>query len=152
MPDIKIGEHVGTEWWPAAVENEQTADLTVTSTTAIPGTPVCEVSFQTPRTGRIGVCVAGNWTQASAGNRLFVTFEVYEGASAAGTLKRSARAHMGASGHGHTATALESGHGAMQMVEALTPNVNHYARIVFWTEGGTTNVLTHRRIIVFPMP
>jgi len=83
MPDIGIGDQITTAWWPAAVEDEDATDLVVTSTAFIPGTSPCDVTFTASRTGRAAVCVAGNWTQASAGNRIFISYEVYLGTSAA---------------------------------------------------------------------
>lgn len=152
MPDIGIGDQISTAWWPAAKEQEESTDQVITSATYIPGTPVCDLTFIASRTGRIGVCVAGNWIQASAQNRVFISYEVYLGTSAAGTLVRSARDSFGVSDNGSTAGSLEQGHGNMTMVEGLTEGATYFARVVHRTEAGTTSTVTHRRIIVFPLP
>ena len=154
MPDILIGDQISTAWWPAAVENDQPADISnVTSTVFIPGATTCDVTFTASRTGRAGVCIAANWIQQSAGERMFFAYEVYLGTSAAGTLVRSARSGFGVSDAGSTLGSLEQGWGNMTMVEGLTPGATYFARLVFMTEGaGGTNDITHRRIIVFPLP
>lgn len=154
MPDIGIGDQISTAWWPAAVQNDQAADiLNVTSTVFIPGATTCDVTFVASRTGRAGVAIHANWVQQAAGDRLFFGYEVYLGTSAAGTLVRSGRAGFGVSDNGATGGSLEQGWGNMTMVEGLTAGSTYFARLVFMTEGvGGTNDVTHRRIIVFPLP
>lgn len=155
MTDIKPGDEIAIEWWPESVEAENSTNiLDVSSTTAVPGSPEVGVTFTSSRSGRAGVAVSAGIAEQSAGDRIFVSYEVYEGTSASGTLVRSARAINGISTHGDT-TAGGSGemvHGNMGMVEGLTPEVTHYARVVHWVDGGTTNDITRRRITVIPLP
>jgi hypothetical protein len=153
MADIRAGDEISAGYWPPAVMAEDGTDLdNVSSTTAIPGSPEVGVGFISPTTGRIGVCVQGGIDADSAEDRLFISYEVYEGTSASGTLVRDSRAGHGISSTGGVASD-ELFHGNMSMVSGLTPEVDHYARIVYWTEGVTaTNDVTYRRIIVFPLP
>lgn len=154
MPDIGIGDQISTKWWPAAVEAEQATDnLNIASVTYIvPPTAACSLTFTASRTGRAGVCVAGNWVQSSTLNRLFLSYEVYLGTSAAGTLIRSARDLFGVSDHGSTLTSTEIGWGNMSMIEGLTEGATYFARVMTRVDGGATNDITHQRLIVFPLP
>lgn len=153
--EIKAGDEISKDWWPESVEAQDATTISnITSTSFIPGTPELGVGFISAKTGRCAVCVSAGMFEQSAGDRLFVSFEVYEGTSASGTLVRSARTGNGISTHGDT-TAGGSGEmvkGNMTMVEGLTPNVDHYARVVHSVDGGTTNDLRQRRITVIPLP
>ena len=155
MADIRPGDDISAEWWPDSVEAFSTLQISnITSTSWIPGTPEVGVQFVSARTGRAGVCVSAGMTEQSAGDRLFVSFEVYEGTSASGTLVRSVRAGNGISTSGDTTAggSAEQVHGNMALVDGLTPFVDHYARIVFQVDAGTTNDVRHRRITVIPLP
>lgn len=150
---IKTGDHIKAEWWPESVEDDDSTSITnITSTSYIAGSPACEVTFTTPPSGRIGVAVAAGMTEQSAGDRVLVSFEVYEGTSASGTLKQSARDSRGVTTNGDTGAGGETVLGNMTMVDGLTPLVTHYARIVYKVDAGTTNDISRRRIIVIPMP
>lgn len=153
--EIKAGDGITTEWWPESVEAQDATTISnITSTSFIPGSPEVGVQFTSAKTGRCAVCVSAGMFEQSAGDRLFVSFEVYEGTSASGTLVRSARSGNGISTHGDT-TAGGSGEmvkGNMTMVQGLTPGVTHYARMVYAVDGGTTNDLRQRRLTVIPTP
>ena len=155
MAEIKAGDDISAEWWPDSVEvEENTAQSNISSTSFVAGSPECGVGFTSPRTGRIAVCVSGGLVEQSAGDRVFLAFEVYRGTSASGTLVRSARTGFGISTSGDT-TAGGSGeqvHGNMAMVDGLTPGVDHYARTVHSVDAGATNDITRRRLTVIPLP
>lgn len=153
MTDIKPGDEISKDWWPPAVMAEDGTDIdNITNTTASAGSPVVAVSFTTPSTGRVGVAIQGGIDQDSAEDRAFISFELYEGTSAAGTLKQADRGSFGISSPGGNASD-ELVQGNLVMIDNLTPNVAHYARVVHQTEGVTgTNDITFRRIIVFPLP
>lgn len=155
MTDIKAGDEISESWWPPAVMSESsTANDNITNTSAAPaaGTPAVDVTFVAPSSGRVGVAIQGGIDQDSAEDRVFITYEVYEGTSAAGTLKRAQRANHGiASPGGNASDDLVQGN--LTMVQGLTPGVTHFARVVHYTEGVTgTNDVIFRRIIVFPLP
>lgn len=153
MAEIRVGDEIGVEWWPESVEaSDSTLISNITSTTFIPGSPECGVGFTSAKSGRAAVCVSAGMTEQVAG-RLLVSFEVYRGTSASGTLVRSARTGNGIATHADTTgTAREMVRGNMTMVEELTPGVAHYARIVYAVDSGTTNDLRQRRITVIPLP
>lgn len=154
MTEIKVGDEISTEWWPEAVTvTEDTDQLNITSTSYIPGTPEAGVGFVTPKTGRVGIVVAADMrNNDTAGNRLFVSFEVYEGTSASGALVLSPTAARGVSTSGDTTGSEAMRHGNMSMVEGLTPGVDHYVRVMFQVAGGTTNDIFHRSLVVIPLP
>lgn len=155
MAEIQAGDLIASAWWPESVESEDaTLNANITSTAFIAGTPEVGVGFTSPSSGRVAVCVAAAFMEQSAGDRVLVSFEVYQGTSAAGTLKRSARSIFGVSSNGDTTAAggLEHGHGNMIMVDNLTAGVAHYARLVHAVDAGTTNDVTRRRITVVPLP
>jgi hypothetical protein len=154
-PELKPGDTLSADWWPESVEAESGTDNNnVTSTSFIAGSPEVGVQFVAARSGRAAVCVSGAMVEQSAGDRLFLSFQVYRGTSASGTLVYDARTVTGICTHGDTTAAggQEESKGNMTMVDGLTPGSTHYARIVHSTEAGTTNDVTHRRITVIPLP
>lgn len=153
MADIRAGDRVSKDYWPPAVMvNDATDQTDITSTSFTAGSPEAGVGFTSPLTGRIGVCLVAGMLEQSAGNRIQVGFEVYEGTSAAGTLVRGVKNGLGVSTSGNSGSVLEQVSGNMCIVEGLTPGVAHYARVMHAVDGGTTNDVTHRRLIVFPAP
>lgn len=153
--EIKPGDEISSAWWPESVEASDATQISnITSTSFTPGSPEVGVQFTSARTGRAAVCVSAGMFEQSAGDRLFVSFEVYEGEDATGTLVASANVGFGISTHGDTTAggSSEMVHGNMAMVENLTPGVTHYARMVHAVDGGTTNDVRQRRITVIPMP
>jgi hypothetical protein len=154
MAEAKVGDEISTDWWPESVTvNEGTDQLNVTSTVYIAGTPECGVEFVSPKTGRVGISVAADMrNNDTAGNRIFVSYEVYEGSDATGTLVQSPLAARGVSTSGDTAGSEAMRHGNMSMVEGLTPGVDHYVRTMHQVSGGTTNDIFHRTLVVIPLP
>lgn len=151
MADILPGDEIRAAYWPAAVQAEDfTANDNVTSTTPIAGTPPVDVTFVAPLTGRVAVCIHGSIDNDSANDRAFITYEMYLGTSAAGTLVQAANVNFGMSSHGGI-NSDDMMHGNMSMVVNLTPGATYFARVVHFVEGvDGTNDVTVRRIIVFP--
>lgn len=150
--DIKAGDEIEAGWWPPAMTvREGTDQLDVTSVTFIAGSPECGVTFVAPLTGRVAVCVQASIDQESAGNRGFVSFEVYEGTSAAGTLRQAAREQYGVSSAGNAASE-EQCWGSMAMVSNLTAGATHYVRTVHRVDAGNQNDFRFRALVVFPLP
>lgn len=153
MSDILPGDEISADYWPPAVQAESfVANDNVTSTTPIAGTPAVNVTFVAPITGKVAVCVAGGIDGDSANDRGFVTYEMYLGTSAAGTLVQAARAPFGVSNYGGNNSDTMQ-HGNMTAQVGLTPGATYFARIVHFVEGvdGTVDI-DMRRIIVFPIP
>ena len=153
MPEIKTGEIVETEWWPESVTVTEDTDISdISSTSFTPGSPVCATTFVAPRSGRVGVAVSAEMREESLGNRLFVSYEIYQGTSAAGTLVRSARAGFGVSTNGDAGgTSQFMTLGNMSMVENLVEGATHYIRTMHSVDAGTTNDIGLRRLTVIPL-
>lgn len=152
MTDVHAGDEITRDHWPPArAARSTTAIDNVTSTAFTPGSPVVELTFTAPSSGRVAVCVQAGIDQDDAGNRLFVTYEMYQGTSSAGTLVQAARESYGVSSHGSPAS-NDLIWGNMSIVHNLTPGATHYARMMHRTEAGTTNDVTFRELIVFPVP
>lgn len=150
MADIRPGDEISAAYWPAAVwARDSTANNDQTSLVPIAGTPAVNVTFVAPRSGRVCVCVVGGIDNDEALNRAFVSYELYLGTSAAGTLVQAARTDFGVSSPGGSVSDLMI-HGNMSMVDTLTPGATYFARVVHWVEGGTTNDIDVRAIAVFP--
>lgn len=152
MTDTQAGDEITRQHFPPAVVARSTTAIdNVTSTAFTPGSPVVELTFIAPYSGRVAVCIQAGIDQDDAGNRLFVTYELYQGTSAAGTLKQAARESYGVSSNGSPA-ANDLIWGNMSIVHGLTAGATHYARVMHRTEAGTTNDVTFRELIVFPVP
>lgn len=154
MPDIKTGDRITTEWWPESVEAEDSGQIVdITSTSFIPGSPEVGTTFIAARTGRAGIAVSGAPTESVAGSQIFLTFQLYLGTSASGTLIQGAREDLGISSVGDTTAggSVEMCWGNLHMVEGLTPGETYYVRLVYRVESGSTNDLRARRVTVIPL-
>lgn len=154
MAEIRVGDEISTEWWPEAVSvTEDTDQLNVTSTAWTAGSPEAGVTFVAPKSGRVGVVVGAEMrNQDTAGNRIFVSFELYQGSSSSGTLLIAPVAARGVSTSGDTTASEFHTHGNMSMVESLAAGSTHYVRAMHQVIGGTTNDIGHRRLVVIPLP
>lgn len=155
MPDIKTGDRITTEWWPESVEAEDSGQLTdITSTTFVTGSPVVATTFVAARTGRAAIAVCGAPTESVAGSQIFLTFQLYQGTSASGTLIQDAEEALGISSVGDTTAggSVEMAWGNLHMVEELEPGETYYVRLVHRVESGSTNDLRARRVTVIPLP
>lgn len=152
--EVRVGDPIGTEWWPESVEAQDgTLISDISSTSFIVGSPELGVTFVAPRSGRVAVCVSAGMFEQSAGNRLFLSFAVHEGTSTAGAQVQVPRTMNGVSTHGDT-TAGGSGEmvkGNLAMVEGLVGGDTYYAVTMFSVDGGTTNDIRQRRITVIPL-
>ncbi len=88
-----------------------------------------------------------------AGSQIFLTFQLYLGTSASGTLIQDAREDLGISSVGDTTAggSVEMCWGNLHMVEGLTPGATYYVRLVYRVESGSTNDLRARRVTVIPL-
>src|SRR5690606_21656323 len=158
MPEIRAGDKIQATQWPVSVTAQSDSEANISSTTFIGsqspggGNDLAEVGVTliAPDSGTVVVALGAEMREQSTGNRLFVAPEVYEGTSAAGTLVLAATGNRGVttSGDGGLYTTM----GNFSVVYGLTPGATHYARVVYRTEGGTTNDIRHRRITVIPLP
>lgn len=151
--EILAGDQISTGWWPESVESGSSLLISnITNTAFEPGTPEVGATFEAPLTGRVGVAVSGGMVEQSSADRVFMTFELYLGTSSGGTLVQAAVEVRGISTGGDATASGDQSLGNMTMVENLTPGSTYFARIVYRTQAGTTNDITHRRITVIPMP
>lgn len=148
---FEAGEEISIAAWPESVSvTEETNFLEISSTTFIPGSPACEALFLSPSSGRVGVVVSGSLQEQANNTRVFLSFEVYEGTSASGTLVWDAEATYGVSTSGFTGGAMTLGN--FTIVRPLTPGVAHYVRTMHMVEAGATSDLFSRRLVVIPLP
>lgn len=152
MADIEAGDLIETGWWPESVQvQENTDQLNVTSTTSIAGSPECSTTFIAPMSGRVGVVVSAEMrNDDTAGNRLFVQFEIRLGSSA-GAVHTAVSVTRGVSTTGDLTASQFMVFGNMSMVEDLTPGSTYFIRTMHRVDGGTTNDIGHRRLVVIPL-
>lgn len=153
MADIEAGDLIEAAWWPESVTvQENTDQLDITSTTSIPGTPECSMTFVAPESGRVGIVVSAEMrNDDTAGNRLFVQPQVFLGTSSSGTLVLASMVTRGVSTTGDTTASQFMVHGNMTMLEGLTGGSTYFVRTMHRVDGGTTNDIGHRRLVVIPL-
>lgn len=153
MPDINAGDVIEAAWWPESVRVVENTDQTnVTSTSFTAGSPECSTTFVAPESGRVGVVVAAEMkNDDTGGNRIIVSFEIRVG-SVAGAVVESAKIPRGVSTTGDTTASQFMTHGAMSMIEGLTGGTTYFIRTMHLVDGGTTNDIGHRRLVVTPLP
>lgn len=150
MPDTFAGDEITRDHWPAAKIARNLVAIDDISNTSFAAGTTCELTFVAPSSGRVAVVVQGGIDQDSAGNRVFITYELYLGDSASGTLIVAAKEANGISSNGGPAS-NDLICGNLTMVAGLTPGATHFARMMHRTEGGATNDVTFRKLIVFPV-
>ena len=152
MADIDAGDLIESAWWPESVTvQENTDQLNVTSTTSIAGSPECSTTFVAGMSGRAGVCVGAEIrNDDTAGNRLFVQFEIRL-TNSSGAIHTAAVVTRGVSTTGDTTASQFMVFGNMTMVEGLTPGATYFIRTMHRVDGGTTNDIGHRRLVVIPL-
>lgn len=153
MSDIAPGQEISAMWWPDSVRvAEATDQLDITSTSFIAGTPECSTTFVAALSGRALVAWAAEMrNDDTAGNRLFVSFEVRLGTSA-GAVFLAASAFRSVSTSGDTTASSYMIHGNTLMLEGLTPKATYFIRTMHQVAGGTTNDIGYRRVCVIPLP
>jgi len=156
---IKAGARIRATDRPAAVQAEdQSSVANITSTSFITGTPVVETTFTAPPSGTVLVFVGGGTRDNSgAGNKVSLDYEIYQGTSAAGTLKKSANeqlsGYIGQSGliGGTAGTGLDFHYFSRgTLVTGLTAGATHYARLLYKVNAGNTCDISDRQLIIIP--
>lgn len=152
-PEPLSGDQISAGYWPESVQDDDGTTISnITSTTFITGSPVVSVTFEAPTTGRVGVCIGGGMVEQAAGSRVWISYELYLGTSASGTLVHSTVDVRGVSTSGDATASGDQTLGNMSMEEKLTPGATYYAQVMYKVSGGATNDITRRRIIVIPLP
>ena len=137
------------------VEHSEGTDQTgITSTTHIPGTPVCGVAFTTPASGRVWINLYGYIgvdTAATGTRRMSLTFEIRTGSTiGSGTVAVGTDDvdHAIGVSPGVVATSVVL-IGGFRYLAALTPNTAYNVRTMHRVSGAsTTGQILHRRISV----
>lgn len=153
MAEIFAGAEIDGRWWPDSVRAvEGTDQLNQTSTSFIAGSPECSTTFVAPLSGRVHVAWAAEMrNDDTAGNRIFVSFEIRLGSSA-GAVFTSASAFRSVSTSGDTTASAFMIHGNGIMIDGLTPKATYFIRTMHEVSGGTTNDIGYRRVCVIPVP
>lgn len=151
MAEIFAGDEISGDWWPTSVRAVEATDhLNITSTSFTAGSPECSTAFTAPLSGRVLVGVTAEMrNDDTAGNRVFVSFEIRLGSSA-GAVHTAANVSRGVSTTGDTTASAFMIHGNLSMVDALTPGSTYFVRTMHRVDGGTTNDIGYRRVIVIP--
>lgn len=127
--------------------------LNISSTSYATGSPEVSVRFLAPSTGRVAVGVSGGVGNNGANaDRLFLTYQIFQGDPSDAVLHQAADAKRGVS---NAATGTEGAQyaGHITMVDGLTPGQYYYAQLVHRTTlGSGTADISHRAITVWPIP
>lgn len=153
MAEIQAGDEISAAWWPNSVRVVEDTDQTnITSTSFTAGSPECSTTFVAPLSGRVQVSVSAEMrNDDTAGNRVFVSFEIRLG-SVAGAVHTAAIAGRSVSTTGDTTASGVMSHGNLVMVDGLTPEATYFIRAMHSVTGGTTNDVLFRRLCVIPVP
>lgn len=152
--NLSAGTRVRALDYPRAQQVFIVANITnVSQTTYQTGSPEVAVYFTAPSTGRVAVTVgAGTGNNGANADRLFVTYQIFEGDPNDGITHQAAEAKRGLS---NPATGADTAqyHGHTTMVDGLTPGTKYYARVVHRTTiSSSTADISHRHITVWPIP
>lgn len=127
--------------------------LNNSSTVYTTGTPEVAVRFMAPSSGRVAVSLSGGTRNNSANaDRIFVTYRILEGDPANADIIQSDEVKRGLSIPATQSDNYQY-HGHITMVDGLTPGTWYYAQVRHRTTlGSGTADISHRGIVVFPIP
>lgn len=134
MPEILAGATIKSTDRPAAAyERDTTLQDDVTPDSYVTGSPVVDVTFTAPTSGRVLLIVGGAARTVSGNGRALIVPEVYEGTDATGTLIVEATGNIDqirgfAQPHVATDWILAS---RASILSGLTPQATHYARVMY---------------------
>lgn len=155
MTDVLAGQKIQSATWPATVESlDNTSNANLTNTTFATGTPVVDLTFVAPTTGRVLLTVTAGSRDNTGTDRVVCTFELYLGTSAGGTLV------IGSSGSTLQYECTCAGQAdAYQyvsrttLVDSLTSGATYYVRHMNKTASGSGSAdCTLRALTVRPTP
>lgn len=152
--DLVAGTRILAADFPVGVGVvDDTNQENISTTTYTAGSPVVDRTFVAPTSGRI-LLIVGGGARDNAGtpsNRAFITPEVFEGVDASGTQVLPPDVTT----RGVTSVNTSSTPGfwcRASLLEGLTPEATHYARVLYRVDGGTTVDVIARDIEVIPVP
>lgn len=126
---------------------EATDQLAVTATTANPSANNCKVDFLGPQSGQVWVGVHANFEMNTAGQIIYIGFEVRTGTTAgSGTLIQAMDTDKSIA-NGATTRILC---GDEWLVSALTSGSQYHARVMYLVTGGNGDIF-NRRVTIKPV-
>lgn len=146
---LRAGSSIEASDHPASngVE-DSTTQTNISSTSFVTGSPELGITFTAPDSGRAIVCVGGIVRDNGGSNRVFLTFQVFEGEDDSGTEFLAPSVYNGISNYGVQGDYAARGN--MTLLEGLTPGQVYYARTVHAVTGGSTCDINTRDIMAFP--
>lgn len=150
--DVILASDVATT---TPVSASDVADLTITNTTAAPGSPVVGVVFTAPPSGRVRLHVSsGMRITTPATGQGYLAVQVRTGTTiGSGTLAYDGNTEPGCRCFWSpgTVNGFAQLH-ASAIVEGLAAGAQYNAQLVHFVQAGTTAVLMYRRVEVDPLP
>lgn len=151
--------HAGTEvlaldFPPAVQAYDATQIINPTNSNYSAGSPQVGVAFTAPTSGRVLVIIGGA-VGNSAGDRIFLSPQVFEGSSASGTEILS----PSVTSRGYSSDNVSVGYqyGTREsLLEGLKPGQTYYARVMHVVNTGDSGTSTQdiaaRQITIVPVP
>lgn len=148
--DTFVGATIRSQDFPPAEwASEATAQIDITSTSFVAGSPSCEMTFVAPTSGEVLIFVGGG-VRDSAGNRVHIAPEVRVG-TVAGAVQLAADVTTRGIGSSTTSTNYEY-YSRITLLTGLTAGTTYYARTMQKVSGGTTGDIAIRDIGIIPTP
>lgn len=143
---IRTNDRPTSSMW--AVSTTLISDIT--STTPIAGSPVVDLTFTAPTSGRVKLTVGGGMrNNPASGHSVLMAPEVWLGTDATGTLVLSANAEERGVRSIKDATQFHY-YSRRTLLEGLTAGATYYARVLHEVTGGTTCDIAVRELGVVP--
>lgn len=154
MPEILAGALVRSNDRPTSQwEHDESTITNISSTSYIPGSPVVDVTFTGPTSGRVTLIVGGGVRDngVGSGNRVWVAPEVrVDNVSGAVVLAADAEARGIGACVFNTLTNEFHYMSRRTLLTGLTAGGTYYARVMYRVTGGTTCDLAARDLGVCP--
>jgi hypothetical protein len=154
VSDILAGSLIRAADWPVSVSATDGTSIANMSgvTTYTAGSPVVDVTFVAPTSGRVLITVTLGARDNGGTNQIFLAPEVYLGTSAAGTLVLSTTSTLPTEARvpGEADDFMYVSRTCL--LSGLTAGSTYYARTMHKTSGGTTADIARREIAVRPTP
>ena len=153
MTHLASGSVYGVDFSPSQYDQDWTAQLNISTTTYVTGTPEVAVSVTAPTSGRVLVCVgAGIRNNAATDERAIVTYEVLED-GANGAVFTAESEFRGVMSCGIQASQAYTYRGNFSLETSLEPGRQYFFRVKHRsTDGDGTADIASRSILVIPVP
>lgn len=149
MPDILVGASVKATDFPAAsYASDSTANLNISSTVYISGTPLVSLTFVAPTSGRVLLTVGGGMQDNGGTNRVHIAPVVREDNAGGAAVVSADVATRGVGSAGSNAGYQYRSR--TTLLTGLEPGRTYYAHTAHKVSGGLTADITTREILVTP--